>query len=214
LWFFLAFKNEKRFNKIIDDKKFILYPLQIEPEASNDVWSYPYNNQYEIILELAKRLKKINYILAIKINPKSKFELKILSLIKISKISNIILIPKKFSTFYLMKKCFGIFSVTGTVIIESVMHKKPIYTLSNHFLSSFVGVTKVKHYEHLAYKIKNYKNLKSDKDKTLNQVLLLKRIYKYSFPFNGSIYSTSNKFRKTHKLLANYIAMIERYENF
>lgn len=212
LWKIFSNKERYKFNEVSKNNRFILYPLQIQPEVSSDAWGYPYNEQEKIIIQLSKSLKKIDYNLAIKINPKLKYELKLKNLLRIKKISNIVLIPNDFEINYLLKKCAGVFSITGTVIIEAILHNKPIFTLSNNFMSSFKGVTKIKNYRDLISKIKN--NSLKNKSNNRNGINLFKKIYKFSFDLSFNLSNISQKYSNEHKSMANLIRRIEKNENF
>ena len=212
-WRFDSYINKVKTNDILENKKIVLFPLQMQPEVSTDVWSYPYINQEQTILELSKSLKKINYVLAVKANPKFKFELNIRTYKKIKKISNVILIPQSTSMNYLLKKCNAIFSITGTVIFESVFLGKNIFVTSNSPFSNFRGVTKVNSLSDVAIKLKKNDKKNNKKNNLNNTISLLKTICKTSFPNEFNLFHPSEKFNN-YKIMTRLISHIEKYEKF
>lgn len=211
-WGFDSYINKAKTFDILEKKKVILFPLQMQPEVSTDVWSYPYINQEQTILELSKSLKKINYVLAVKANPKFKFELNIRTYKRIKRISNVILIPPSISMNYLLNKCNAVFSITGTIIFESIFSGKNIFVTSNSPFSNFRGVTKVITLSDVAKKLNNFtKNTK--KNNKNNTISLLKSICKTSFPVHFDLFNPYKKFNN-YKLMARFISYIEKYEKF
>ena len=57
LWTFYTHKTKKNLDYLLK-KKTLLFPLQLQPETSINVWGYPHADQIKIIKELSHKLKK------------------------------------------------------------------------------------------------------------------------------------------------------------
>jgi len=134
----------------IDSNPWVLYPLQMQPEANIEVWGKPWSNQTELIRLAALALEREGAVLVVKPNPKSKYEIThdLCQLLKNTK--NII--PLSHTTS--MKEVFGksklIMTVTGTVLLEGIFSSKPVASLGNHTMSSYPGVQRLKEPEDIA----------------------------------------------------------------
>jgi hypothetical protein len=106
----------------LDHGKCILYPLQMQPENTIDVWGLPYFDQLEIIKSILSASPE-EVSIAIKANPKPYYELSddLLSLAETS--PRLHLLPFSMNMDDAMKCCMGALTVTGTVGYEAVMGK-------------------------------------------------------------------------------------------
>lgn len=97
----------------------ILYPLQMQPEANIDVWGRPYSNQVELIRRLLAALPADGAV-AVKANPKSKYEVsaELLSLARENE--RVILLPIDCSMKAAQAVSIGAVTVSGTVGFEAV----------------------------------------------------------------------------------------------
>jgi len=142
-----------------NNKLIVLYPLQMQPEANLDVWGFPYRDQFSIVKNLAKTLK--NEIIIVKPNPKFKYEVsnKLIQLSK--KYKNIYLMNSKILMADLLKKVNIVFSLTGSILFECVIKKKPAITLMHDTkLFQFDGIKKIKKYSDLNKIVKQIKKNK------------------------------------------------------
>jgi hypothetical protein len=105
---------------------FILFPLQMQPEANIDVWGHPFNNQVSIISWIIDQLKD-GEKLVIKPNPKSYYEISE-NLIKIIQNNSDKIIPLKHSVKMdeLLPDIDLVVTVTGTIALECIFNNKPI----------------------------------------------------------------------------------------
>ena len=212
LWKFYSIRNKKILHNLFK-KKTLLYPMQMQPESNINVWGYPYADQIKIIKELSFRLKKIGFFLAVKPNPKLKYEINYKTFFEIKKLSNVILIHPKTEMNYLLKKCNAVFSITGTVILECVILNKNIYTLINSDYTNHRGIIIIKSLKYLVSKLKNLKNKKVKKDNT-NAMLMFKKIIKYSFPYPFNLWHNQPSNENPDPLIAKSIIQIEKNEKF
>lgn len=97
----------------------ILYPLQMQPEANIDVWGRPYFEQFALVLRLLEALPASGCI-AVKANPKPKYEVseQLLDLARTN--SRIILLPLECSMGEAQSRSVGTVTVSGTVGYEAV----------------------------------------------------------------------------------------------
>ena len=109
------------------NKKFkILYPLQLQPEQNIDVWGYPYNNQTNLIKKISKTLKNKNIEIYIKLNPLTKYELSKEMIKLIVSNDNLIPLEPKYQMSDIINKVDLVITVTGSILFECVINKKPI----------------------------------------------------------------------------------------
>lgn len=212
LWKIKSSKNKKNLDQLLM-KKVVLYPLQIQPESNIDVWGYPHSNQVKIITDLSYKLKKIGYYVAVKTNPKFKYEINYKSLINLNNLSNLILIPPDVSMNYLIKYCDAIFSITGTIILESVIKGIKVFTLDKSDFSNHHGITKVKKIDEIIPKLKNFKKKKFNKNNKYG-LRMLKKIYRFSFPYAFTLYWPGDSRENSYSLMAKSIIDIEKNEKF
>lgn len=124
-------------------KPFVLFPLQMQPEANLDVWGAPWSDQADLVRRLSISLQKINVLLVVKPNPKSKYELNEKLLNAISEGSNIVPVSHHLNMSGLLPSSALVVTVTGTVLMECVFTNKPVAAIGNHQMCYFPGVTMI-----------------------------------------------------------------------
>lgn len=124
----------------IKSQLWVLYPLQMQPEANIELWGKPWSYQTEIIRRAAQALDKIGALLVVKPNPKSKYELSAELCELIRNTSNIIALSHTTPMKEVFAKAPLVMTVTGTVILESIFSSKPIAVLGNHAMIHYPGV--------------------------------------------------------------------------
>ncbi|TVZ56191.1 capsular polysaccharide biosynthesis protein [Lutibacter sp. Hel_I_33_5] len=122
--------NSKSVTKINEkDKKFkVLYPLQMQPESSIDVYGKDFIDQTNLIKEIYKSLPE-NCELFIKPNPKSNLELTQELLDFVESENNVIHLHHLSKMEDVLSKVDLVVTVTGTVAIECILSNVPIITL-------------------------------------------------------------------------------------
>jgi hypothetical protein len=108
-------------NKITNQQA-ILYPLQMQPESNIEIWGRPYHNQVEVIKKLLAAAP-LDYAIALKANPKPKYEMsdELISLALDE--DRIVLLPMDCTMAEAQKYCVGAITVSGTVGYEAVLGK-------------------------------------------------------------------------------------------
>ncbi|SUX30563.1 capsular polysaccharide export protein, LipB/KpsS family [Chromobacterium vaccinii] len=124
-----------------DNKKWVLYPLQLQPESNIDVFGQPWNDQAELVSRMAKALADIGASLVVKPNPKSKYEMNEVLLQVVDENRNIIPLPHSFPMQEIFNNAPLVVSVTGTVILERIFSMKPVAVLGSHAMSQYAGVS-------------------------------------------------------------------------
>lgn len=125
----------------LSDRPWVLYAMQMQPESNIDVWGYPWNDQVAIIREAADSLATIGSKLVVKPNPKSKYELDRKLCQLVSTHPNIVPLAHNCKMSDIFPYASAVLSVTGTILIESVLAGKPVGVLGAHQMSRYPGVT-------------------------------------------------------------------------
>ncbi|MGB0357157.1 MAG: hypothetical protein ACPGC2_00365 [Flavobacteriaceae bacterium] len=109
-------------------KRNVLYPLQMQPEANIDVWGRRYRDQLNTIKIIYNSLPP-NTILYVKPNPKLKYEVTNDMIEFIKKTPRIIAIPSTLSMNKIIDDIDVVVTVTGTIAMERIFSEKPVITL-------------------------------------------------------------------------------------
>lgn len=130
--------------KSIEDKKFIYYPLQSEPEAKVLTESPFYSNQIALIENIAKSIP-IDLILYVKEHPVQKTKLwrPIEDYKKILALPNVKLVHSNINSQELISKSQGVIVINGSVGFEGLFHKKPIILFGDEYYDKLSMVTKI-----------------------------------------------------------------------
>lgn len=96
----------------------ILYPMQMAPEANIDVWGRPFNDQIEVVRRILKAAP-VDVKVAIKCNPKPKYEMSDELLALARSEPRIILLPVAMRMPDAMAQCVGAITICGTVGFEA-----------------------------------------------------------------------------------------------
>ncbi|MGX4729980.1 hypothetical protein [Pseudomonas corrugata] len=164
-----------------DEFRYLLYPMQMQPESNLDLWGQKYRQQSKLISELACVLP-LGWKLLIKLNPKSKYELDGALIDIVLKDQRIIPLPFKMGMDKVFDRVKLICTVTGTVAIESVLSCKPVVQFGPGLLSNEVGCS-------YAASVEDVKDVIEQVDAGLFQLAddksrvdLVKRLYFTTFP--------------------------------
>jgi len=114
---------------ITDPKAFLLlYPMQLQPESSLDVWAQEFQDQVALLRTLHDCTPSDVQIL-VKPNPKSYYEMsnELLALVRAGKRFVPISHPRKMREMFGV--CHAIVTINGTVALEATFAGKPVSTL-------------------------------------------------------------------------------------
>lgn len=112
--------------QVLNKGFYLLYAMQMQPEANIDVWGNPFNDQADMVEWIAKQLQGEDK-LVVKPNPKSKYEIsqKLLA-VKKNYPDKIILLKHNSKMDDVWKHISFFITVTGTISIECVFDNKPV----------------------------------------------------------------------------------------
>ncbi|MFM7013246.1 MAG: hypothetical protein ACKO0Z_28605 [Betaproteobacteria bacterium] len=103
-------------------KQTVLYPMQLQPESNIDVWGRPYSDQVDFIKRLLSAIPE-NFEIAIKANPKAKYELTDEFLMLAEKEKRICLLPVRLPMSGALEQALGAITITGTIGFEAMCGK-------------------------------------------------------------------------------------------
>ena len=169
--------------KISQNKKFVYFPLQLEPERTLFIPAPFYSNQIEVISNIAKSLP-VDYVLYVKEHPmQAVYGWRNTSYYKkIMELPNVILIHPNFSNDTLLENCQLVIAIGGTLGLEAAFHKKPSITFIDTIYSELPSVYRLKSLEDLPNVIKESLKMKVNID-DLN--LFINKIINNSFEFDS-----------------------------
>lgn len=162
-----------------EQSKTIMYPLQMQPENTIDVWGLPVFDQVEIIKEILSATPD-DVVVAIKANPKPYYELsdELISLAEES--SRIHLLPFSMRMDDAMKCCLGAITVTGTVGYEAVMGKGRCISVSHPVLADHFSAFTATTVRDAAMALLNHPD--SGKGSQQHGADLIQKLYARSYP--------------------------------
>lgn len=165
------FKTGKSLNK-----KYIFFPLQLQPEESADIWGKWYSNQIATVEYISKALP-LNYKLYVKEHKVAvgKREGLLSYYEKLRRLPNVVLVHPFADSHEVIKHADLVIVISGTVGWEALLYGKPVITLGNVFYNNSGLVYKVSDLGELKKAIRHLsKNYQLDKDKLLKYILALK----------------------------------------
>ena len=121
--------------------RYVLYPMQMQPETNIDVWGAPHHDQARIVREAAQSLAGTGYQLIVKLNPTAKYELLEPGLMACLRSPGVQVAPRHMPMAPLMADATALLTVTGSVLYECIFSGKPVFVLGNHALSRLAGAT-------------------------------------------------------------------------
>jgi hypothetical protein len=148
-------KNKLRWEKLasraraVGSKFRILYPMQMQPESSIDVWGNAYRDQTKLLALLLQSTHS-DTVIVVKPNPKSKYELSNELVELVASSDRLIPVPHRMSMKDVLKKIDLIVTVTGTVAIEAIFAGWPVVTLVETLNNTVPGCVYVENLNSLA----------------------------------------------------------------
>ena len=130
-------------------KKFLIFPLQFEPEATTLVRSYPYTDQIYLAKQISKLLPDDMY-LAVKEHRGNEGYRKLKDYKELYYEANIILLPRVMDVGKLIRDSCGVFTMTGRMGWEALILNKPVFSLGRAFWTQFKGVRRLNSLEGLS----------------------------------------------------------------
>ena len=146
-----SFVNKNFLYTIKNDEPFIFFPLHQEPERSLLLSAPFYNNQLEIIKQIAKSLP-VGYKLYVKEHPtqgKGRGWRPISVYKQIMQIPNVKLIHPSVDSHEILPKCSMVASISGTTCFEAAFYEKPSIVFANEGYTILPCINQIKSYEEL-----------------------------------------------------------------
>ena len=160
---------EKFANKSIPSKKFVYYPLTVQPESSTSVRAPFYQNQLSLIQNISKSLP-IDYILCVKEHPgqKSKIWRPIEFYEYILSLQNVELIHPSVKNSTMIENCDLVTLINATTGLEALFYKKPVIVFEDSFYDQVSMVKKISNFNELPSAIHEHLNNFSFKSNELS----------------------------------------------
>ncbi len=141
-------KYTKVFQEYQEGKRFILFPLQVEQEASLLVQARFFTDQISVIENIAKCIP-LGCLLYVKEHFAAFGRRNNEFYKRIAQFSNVRLIHPEENTINLIRKAELIVTISSTLGWEALLLNKPVIVLGNVFYNSSGSVTRVNNYEEL-----------------------------------------------------------------
>lgn len=171
----------------VEDEKFVMYPLHYHPEASTSVLSWANFNEIDIIRTIACSLPR-NFKLYVKDHPTAKGFLSFRDYRRIKSIPNVRLIDAKLNSKYLIRKSYGVITLTSTVGYEALILGKPVISMGNIFYNFHPLCTNVKNLFDLPKAIQQLISTTPTQKYTLNFLFAyLMQSTNISYDFNNPV---------------------------
>lgn len=165
--------DNKLWDEVNEEEKFLFVPLHYQPEASTLTFAQEFLNQYEHIKKISENIP-INYKLYVKEHPAMYIKQSRNYYLKLKKIKNLKLISPFEDSIKIIKKSKGIITLTNTTGYEGILYKKPVYIFGKVFYQDYDYVNKIKNYSELFKKIiENEKNYLIDEHNYYSFILAI-----------------------------------------
>lgn len=161
--------------------RYALYPLQMQPEANLDVWGQRFQDQAQLVIQLADALPD-GWHLLVKANPKSKYELSPALMDALRNHPRVSAVALSEPMGSVLKRTSLVCTVTGTVAVECVLSGIPLVQFGPGVVTPGVGCAFAEEPSHvgdIASSIdRGTFRLADDSDR----IELVKRLYTTSYP--------------------------------
>ncbi len=111
-------------------KRYIYFPLQVQPEATIDVMAPYFNNQIETVRQVAQSMPD-DYTLAVKEHPAAVGRRGPSYVEKIARTPNVKFVDYRIPTKEVLSGASLIISASGTTVVETTFYSKPVIQLGN-----------------------------------------------------------------------------------
>ena len=205
--------DKKSSKEIIENEKYILFPLHVEPERNIDIDAIFFNDQLEVVKKIAKSLP-VDYLLYVKEHYNMIFRgwRKINFYKDICELPNVKLIHPSVNPKKLIENSSLVITISGTMGLEAVVQGKPAIVFADVIYDSIPSVHKVKEIEKLPELIRQCLGEKVNMEEVGKFLNILD---KNSFDFDVWAFHSKviEKFHRGGFLIADVIAM-EELEQF
>lgn len=191
---------EKTYDQIKSSEKYIVYPMHFQPESSTSVNAMFYDNQYEVIKNVAFSMP-VGIQLYVKDHPNGIGFLDMNFYKKIKRLPNVKYIDPLTDTKELLEGSEAIITLTSTMGFEALLLRKPVITLGNVFYNYHPYCFVVEGYKDIFKTILMALDFKyTDFDKINKQFLT---VY-FEDTFEGRLFNEKSNYKKIYKDLIYY----------
>ena len=201
---------DKNFNKKINfNKKFLFFPLHVQPERNVDIDAPFYSDQIETIANIAKALP-IDCKLFVKEHPDMRFRhwRKIKDYKELIGLPNVELIHPSVSSKEMLENCKMVITINGTTGLEAALYQKPAIVFADAIYQSLPSVHRLKSLEELPEAI-NESLKKEVSISDINDFINLLERNTFNFDMPGHYNKILNKFHRGGFMISNEIDMNE-----
>jgi len=195
--------------KIDLDKKFIFFPLQVQPERNVDLDAPFYANQIEVVTSIAKAMP-VDYNLFVKEHPSMRFRhwREINDYKEILALPNVKLINPSTKPDEFLENCELVITIAGSGGLEAMLYKKPAIVFVDTIYASLPSVHRLTNLEDLPNVIRE--SLKTEV-KLSDVNILLNHLENNSFNFDlpGHYNEILAKFHREGFMISDEIDMDE-----
>jgi hypothetical protein len=157
----------------------LLYPLQMQPESNIDVWGAPYSDQLAVVRAMLEAAPS-DVQIAVKANPKSKYEVCAELLALAEKEPRICLLPLAMRMPEAQRFALGVLTISGTVGLEAVLGKGRCISLRHPIIEKHFPEFHATSIEHGVWRLLN------EPDAGIGRIdtgtVLIQELVKESFP--------------------------------
>jgi hypothetical protein len=203
------FIDKKSCKKINLNKKFIFFPLQVQPERNVDIDAPFYANQIEVVTNIAKALP-VDYKLFVKEHPLMRYRhwREIKEYREIISLPNVELIHPEVSPKEILENCSIVITIAGSVGLESALYRKAAIVFTDTIYASLPSVHRLKNLEELPDIIKKSLDTKV-KLEDINEFINLLERNSFEFDMPGHYTKILEKFHSGGFMISNKISMEE-----
>ena len=162
-------------------QRFVLFPLQMQPEANLDVWGQQYRDQAKLVRAIADHLPE-GWHLLVKANPKSKYELNADLISVLQQHPKVWPIALAEPMAKALERVDLVCTVTGTVATECVLSLKPVVQLGPGIAADCAGCRQIGEISQIVDVIRLIETGQFVTASDAERIQLIKRLYKTTFP--------------------------------
>jgi len=165
----------------LKDLRYVLYPLQMQPEANLDVWGQKFRNQVKLISQIADNLP-VGWHLLVKANPKAKYEVStdLLAVLECHpKVSPISLTD---SMSDILQRVDLVTTVTGTIATECMLSGKPVVQFGPGIVENGTGCFQLTNVADIKRVLRSIEAGNFSVASESERIRLVKRLYQTTFP--------------------------------
>ena len=160
----------------LSDKTLIIYPLHFRPEASTTVQAKYYENDYEIIKNIAFSLNEGQYLI-VKEHKSNVGNNKLSLYNRIKMLPNTVLLDPYYPLKENIRNFDAAICLTSTVGFEALEQGIPVYLLGRVFYEEYPGCVKINSFEQLELCVSNIKKNIAERNNDITELY-----HKSNFP--------------------------------